>query len=131
MWMMDDFTDANGATRIVPGSHAEARNADPEAVGRTVPVEAPAGTAMVFDGRVWHGTGANATDVRRHGILAYYSVPWLRQQENFTVSCSREVVDVMTPELHRLVGFDMYAFYGMIGGIGGAGRVARRRAEAS
>jgi ectoine hydroxylase-related dioxygenase (phytanoyl-CoA dioxygenase family) len=128
MWMIDDFTSANGATRIVPGSHTEARNADPDAVAHTVPVEAPAGTAMVFDGRVWHGTGANETEARRNGILAYYSVPWLRQQENFTVSCSPDLVAALTPELRRLVGFDMYAFYGMIGGIRGAGRVARRAA---
>lgn len=119
MWMLDDFTAANGATRVVPGTHTLCRNPTPDAAERTVPVEAPAGTALVFDGRVWHGTGANTTEDRRHGILAYYSVPWLRQQENHPVSVSNEVLATMTPTLRRLIGFDPYAFYGMIDGVRG------------
>jgi Phytanoyl-CoA dioxygenase (PhyH) len=122
MWMLDDFTAENGATRIVPGTHTEECNADPAATARTVPVVAPAGTAFVFEGRVWHGTGANTTDQGRHGILAYYSVPWLRQQENSTVSVSDDVRDSMSPTLRRLVGFDPYAFYGMIDGVRGSTR---------
>lgn len=124
MWMLDDFTADNGATRVVPGTHTTGRNPDRGAHAQAVPVEAAAGTALIFDGRVWHGTGANTTDARRHGILAYYSVPWLRQQENSTVSVNGEVLAAMSPVLRRLVGFDPYAFYGMIDGVrGGVARV--------
>ena len=120
MWMLDDFTEANGATRVVPGTHKLGSNPTREAASKTVPIEGPAGTALVFDGRVWHGTGANTTATRRHGILAYYSVPWLRQQENHPVSVSNEVISSMSPTLRRLIGFDPYAFYGMIDGVRGA-----------
>ena len=120
MWMLDDFTEANGATRIVPGTHTTGINPTPDAATRTVPAEGAAGTALVFDGRVWHGTGANTTKDRRHGILAYYTVPWLRQQENSPVSVSNEVVAEMTPTLRRLIGFDSYVYYGMIDGVRGA-----------
>jgi ectoine hydroxylase-related dioxygenase (phytanoyl-CoA dioxygenase family) len=127
MWMLDDFTEENGATRIIPGSHTRGRNPGPGDGEGIIPAVAPAGTALVFDGRVWHGTGANVSDDRRHGILAYYSVPWLRQQENHTVSVSDEVVASMTPTLRRLIGFDPYAFYGMIEGVRGGGDVVALR----
>jgi ectoine hydroxylase-related dioxygenase (phytanoyl-CoA dioxygenase family) len=117
MWMLDDFTADNGATRIVPGTHKLGRNADRSAKADTIPAQGRAGTALIFDGRVWHGTGANITDQRRHGILAYYCVPWLRQQENSTASLKPDVVASMSPTLRRLTGFDPYAFYGMIDGI--------------
>jgi len=117
MWMLDDFTADNGATRIVPGSHTKGSNPPRGGDADVVPAEGPAGTALIFDGRVWHGTGANVTDRRRHGILAYYCVPWLRQQENSTASLRPEVVATMSPVLWRLAGFDQYAFYGMIDGI--------------
>src|SRR5581483_2853747 len=81
-WMLDDFTDENGGTRLVPGSHLE-----PErrmyAPGDTVAAEGPAGAALVFDGRLFHGTGANRTaGGERHAILSYYCRPYVRQQEN-------------------------------------------------
>lgn len=128
MWMLDDFTPANGGTRIAPGSHVESRNADPAAEAQVTSVEGPAGTAFVFDGRVWHGTGANTTDQRRHGILSYYSVPWLRQQENSTVSLNDDVRQTMSRTLRRLAGFDPYAFYGMRNGV--RGRTLPRRPTA-
>ncbi|MGI8839656.1 MAG: phytanoyl-CoA dioxygenase family protein [Caulobacteraceae bacterium] len=83
LWMLDDFTEANGGTRLVPGSHRRERAAedDPE---RTVAAEGPAGSALVFDGRLIHGTGANRTaEGHRHGILSYFCRPFIRQQENF------------------------------------------------
>jgi len=121
MWMLDDFTAENGATRIVPGSHRLGRGPDygtDDPVSETVPVCAPAGTVMVFEGRLWHQTGANVTaSERRHGILAYYCRPFMRQQENFFVSLRPEVLDRATPFLRRLLGWDHYFSLGMIDGM--------------
>jgi ectoine hydroxylase-related dioxygenase (phytanoyl-CoA dioxygenase family) len=123
MWMLDDFTPENGATRIVPGSHALQRGPDygPEDMARPcVPVVAPAGTAMVFEGRLWHQTGANTTaDQKRVGILAYYCRPYLRQQENFFVSLPPEVQErtKQDPTLRQLIGWDHYLSLGMIDGM--------------
>jgi ectoine hydroxylase-related dioxygenase (phytanoyl-CoA dioxygenase family) len=53
IWALDDFTEANGATRVVPGSHQEpGARPDP---AETVPVEMAAGSVLIFSGRLWHG----------------------------------------------------------------------------
>ena len=123
MWMLDDFTPDNGATRIVPDTHSLGRGPDygPEDMARpAIPVCAPAGTAMVFDGRLWHQTGANTTaDQRRVGILAYYCRPWVRQQENFFASLPPEVLErtKADPRMRQLIGWDHYLSLGMIDGM--------------
>lgn len=112
MWMLDDFTEANGATRVVPGSHRYGRPPDyaaGEGDVETEPVCGPAGTAMVFDGRLWHQTGANTTTGElRHGILSYYCRGFVRQQENPFVAVKPEVHDRATPVMRRLLGWEIY-----------------------
>jgi ectoine hydroxylase-related dioxygenase (phytanoyl-CoA dioxygenase family) len=119
MWMLDDFTPENGATRIVPGSHKEARQPDFSMTAeQTTPVCGPAGTAMVFDGRLWHQTGPNTTaDQRRHGILAYYCRPFMRQQENWFLSIDPDVLADAHPRLKHMLGYDIYLSLGQIGGM--------------
>ena len=112
MWMLDDFTEENGATRVMPGTHLLGRPPDyaaGEGDAETVPVCGPAGTVMVFDGRLWHQTGANRTeDQLRHGILCYYCRGYIRQQENPFVSVLPEVHERATPVLRRLLGWEVY-----------------------
>jgi ectoine hydroxylase-related dioxygenase (phytanoyl-CoA dioxygenase family) len=122
MWMLDDFKPENGATRVVPGSHLlgfqpgfgtppEGFSVDP------VPVCAPAGSVMVFDGRLWHQTGANTTDdERRHGILAYYCRPFMRTQESWFLSIKPDVLERF-PQLKSMIGYDNYLSLGMIDGM--------------
>lgn len=118
MWMLDDFTPENGATRIVPGSHRRGEGPIPTIDdSASVPVVAPAGTVMVFEGRLWHQTGANVTqDQRRYGILAYYCRPFMRTQESWHLSIDPAVLDAH-PELRPLLGYDLYFSLGMIDGM--------------
>lgn len=117
MWMLDDFTEANGATRVVPGSH---RFEDPvgylRAGGPTVAAEGAAGTALIFDGRILHGTGANRSTTRRHGLLAYFCQPFVRQQENFMLSLDPEVRARAPDALLALLGFRCWNTLGMVEG---------------
>jgi len=112
MWMMDDFTEENGATRVIPGTHLLGRPPDfaaGEGDLETEPVCGPAGTVMIFDGRLWHQTGGNTTtDVHRHGILSYYCRGYIRQQENPFIAVNREVHERATPVLRRLLGWEIY-----------------------
>ena len=91
MWMLNDFTVENGATRIVPRSHLYGRRPDKDRDKDVVsiPAEGVAGSAMLFDGRIWHGTGANVSDGHRLGILTTFVTPQFRPQENYTVGASR------------------------------------------
>jgi ectoine hydroxylase-related dioxygenase (phytanoyl-CoA dioxygenase family) len=112
-WLIDDFTATNGATVIVPRSHKVGDHPDYTNLPTGEPVVAPAGTAMVFDGRLWHGGGENRSDRRRHGLLAYYCAPYIRQQENPFLSVDRGVIEAASPRLKSLLGYVPY--FGKIG----------------
>ncbi len=115
LYMLDDFTEENGGTRVAPGSHLDPSytTAQPP---ETVAAVGPAGTVMIFDGRLWHGTGANRSTVRRAGLLGYYCRPFVRQQENMTMSVAPEVVAKCSPELLSLLGFQTWRTLGMVEG---------------
>lgn len=106
-WCLDDFTEANGATRFVPGSHQLNRPPGPDdAQAETVPMEAPAGSAVVFESRVWHKTGHNRTagDLRA-GVFAWYTKPIYRAQENWFLSLRPEVRQYASDEALILLGY--------------------------
>ncbi len=78
IWLLDDFTPENGATRAVPGTHRSGRTpaeslADPEAPHPDeVLLLAPAGTAVVFNSHLWHGGTRNRTDRPRRAVHSYF-----------------------------------------------------------
>ena len=107
MWMITDFTDANGATRIVPGSHLSGAQPDASVPHRVPSVAAtgPAGSAMVFDARLWHGAGANRSDQPRFGITTVSCCPQMRPLENYTRGLRPEVLARCGPARLRRLGF--------------------------
>jgi ectoine hydroxylase-related dioxygenase (phytanoyl-CoA dioxygenase family) len=116
MWMLSDFTPENGATRVVPGSHLAKRWPGPGETIESFPATGPAGTLMVWDGRLWHGTGPSRASEPRLGLLTAYCAPFLRQQENSTVSVSPEVLAHCSDDLRTLLGFRSWAGMGSIDG---------------
>jgi ectoine hydroxylase-related dioxygenase (phytanoyl-CoA dioxygenase family) len=116
-WFLDDFTDQNGATLVVPGSHLSlgypegglAPSAPARLTGR-------AGSMAVIDGRLHHATGLNrTTNQKRRGVFATYYMPFLRSQENWTVSLDRALLD-RHPGLAALTGFQEWQTLGSIDG---------------
>jgi ectoine hydroxylase-related dioxygenase (phytanoyl-CoA dioxygenase family) len=116
MWALTDFTEDNGATRLIPGTHKAAAN--PE-LGKpyegSVAATMPRGSVLVFDGSIWHGGGANRTDARRVGIAMNYCAGFIRQQENQQLGIPREIAKTFSPRLRSLVGYGIYR--GLLGHI--------------
>ena len=115
MWALTDFTEANGATRLVPGSHLWADAPEYGTHYDSVPAEMPAGSVLVWHGSLWHGGGANSTDARRYGIAMNYCAGWIRQQENQQLGLALGTVAGFSPRLQELCGFGTYR--GLIGHI--------------
>ncbi len=109
MWALTDFTEANGATRIIPGSQ-DLPDARDHTIDETVPAEMTAGSCLLYTGKVYHGGGANNTDGVRIGANITYVVGWLRQEENQYVSVPREVAETLDDNLLRLLGYRIGAY---------------------
>jgi len=109
IWAMQDFTEANGATRVIPGSQYEPASATRE-VHRSVPAEMPKGSVVLYSGRTIHGGGANTSDGVRVGLNVDYVLGWLRQEENQYLSCPPEVAARLPEPVRRLAGYAMGAY---------------------
>jgi ectoine hydroxylase-related dioxygenase (phytanoyl-CoA dioxygenase family) len=115
MWALTDFTEANGATRIIPGSHRRDHSPDFGAPYDSIAAEMPAGSVLVWHGSLWHGGGANTTDERRVGVAMNYCAGWIRQQENQQLGIPRDVAAGFSRRLRQLCGYGVYN--GLIGHI--------------
>lgn len=111
-WAIDDFTEDNGATRVVPGSHKWNRPVRPDEMSTaTVAMTAPAGSMIVFESRLWHRTGANVTqDQHRAGIFAWYTKTYIRPQENWFLSLKPEVQQFGSDTMLTLLGYKSHGF---------------------
>jgi ectoine hydroxylase-related dioxygenase (phytanoyl-CoA dioxygenase family) len=115
MWALTDFTEANGATRIIPGSHLADSSPDYGHPYDSIPAEMGKGSVLVWHGSLWHGGGANQTDARRYGIAMNYCAGYIRQQENQQLGLDPALVRRFPRRLQELVGYGVYN--GLIGHI--------------
>ena len=109
MWAMSDFTEANGATRVIPGSHRWGDKLRPDH-SQTVAAEMPKGSVFIYVGSVYHGGGANQSDATRLGINVGYTLSWLRQEENQYLACPAEIARDLPIELAKLMGYQRGAY---------------------
>lgn len=109
---IDAFTATNGATQIIPGSHAwayEGQTLTPEEIeSRLATVILSAGAAVVFLGTLLHRGGANRSDRPRLAFTNQYCEPWARTQENFYLGVPRDWAAHMSPALQSLLGYNIW-----------------------
>ncbi len=105
MWAITDFTAANGATRIIPGSHRWPADRQPDPAD-AVPAEMAKGSLLVYTGSVYHGGGPNETGEWRRGLSLQHAVSWLTQSTNQFLECPPDVVRTWPDELARFVGYE-------------------------
>ncbi len=108
MWALTDFTEKNGATRVVPGSHRFSTKPDYGTHPQSIPAEMPRGSVLVWNGSLWHGGGANLSNQRRVGIAMNYCAGFIRQQENQQLGIPLELAKTFEPRLQELAGFGTY-----------------------
>lgn len=108
MWALTDFTEANGATRIIPGSHRADHSPDYGRHYDSIAAEMPRGSVLIWHGSLWHGGGANSTAEPRVGIAMNYCAGFIRQQENQQLGIPREIAAGFEPRLRELVGYGVY-----------------------
>jgi ectoine hydroxylase-related dioxygenase (phytanoyl-CoA dioxygenase family) len=116
MLPFDDFTEVNGATRLVPGSHRWTDRRPDESTEVTI-AEMTAGSVLFYVGTLWHGGGANRSDRPRLGVVLEYAASWLRPQENHILGVPPEVVATLPERLQELLGYNVYPpFLGYVDG---------------
>jgi ectoine hydroxylase-related dioxygenase (phytanoyl-CoA dioxygenase family) len=143
IFALDDFTAANGATQIIPGSHRwddaaleaffagiDFRTRDaaqrvpedaplPDEVTRQLhDVAMPAGSVIVFLGTLLHRGGANRTSQPRLGLSNQYCQPWARQQENYSLAIPPKRARELPERVQQLLGYSIHPpFMGHVNGL--------------
>ena len=115
--MLNGMNKKNGGTLIVPGSHLFGRHPNKELDKdiETISAEGPPGCAIITDGRLWHGTGANVSKLDRLAILITFCGPQFRPQENFTLGIKKNIFAKLTEFQKELLGFKVWNGYGRTG----------------
>ena len=104
MWPFTPYTRENGATRVWPESHGHRALLDVAEASEQVPEYGP-GSALLMLGSTLHAAGANCSGEVRRGMIAGYSLGWLKTYENQYLAYPPEIARTFPPELAALVGY--------------------------
>lgn len=119
IFAIDAFTADNGATVVIPGSHAWGdRLPSDEDRASAKSVVMPPGSLLFFLGTMWHGGGQNRSSAPRMCVTAQYCAPWCRQQENYALSISKARVKECSEHVQRMLGYSIHGpFMGFVNGM--------------
>ena len=104
MWPFTAYTRENGATRVWPESHGHRALLPPVEASEQVPEYEP-GSALLMLGSTLHAAGGNRSGEVRRGMIAGYSLGWLKTYENQFLAYPLEIARSFAPELAALVGY--------------------------
>jgi ectoine hydroxylase-related dioxygenase (phytanoyl-CoA dioxygenase family) len=109
MCALTDFTEANGATRMIPGSHTPGYVPGSGRHRDAIAAEMTRGSVLIRHGNLWHGGGANRTAAPRIGVAAIYRATNARKRESEMLDLPPAVVRTLPHRLQELIGLPMYA----------------------
>ena len=110
IWALDDFTDDNGSTRIVPGSHKIKQFAeDGRVYDEEIRANVSKGSAIVFDANLWHGGGANVSGQSRWALTLGYARWFIKPAFDYMENTPREIYNQLTTERRKLLGLHLAA----------------------
>jgi len=124
LWMLTDFTEENGATLVLPGSHRTAERAIPQRVGGAqagadfdafksgaVAVTGRAGDVMVYNGQLWHSVGVNQGSAPRAALLGQYLPFFMAPMEAHARTTPMRVQRRLSPRVRRSLGLPWDHFF--------------------
>ena len=110
VWAVSEFSEENGATQVVPGSHKWNDRRVPKR-SEVYQAVMPKGSVAIYLGSVYHGGAENFTDNYRTGMVLGYSLGWLRSEENQYLACPPAVAKNFSEKLQRLIGYNLHPPY--------------------
>jgi ectoine hydroxylase-related dioxygenase (phytanoyl-CoA dioxygenase family) len=137
-WAIDETTEENGATEIIPGSHVWPENElpgssnvtsfttrefnaqahDPGARADAIKVTMKPGSLMLAKGTLWHRGGANRADKSRLIITPQYCPGWTRQLENMALAVPPAIAATLPERARELIGYSIHPpFMGYVDGV--------------
>lgn len=110
-WLTDISQVENGGIRIIPGSHKGDRPPDLHSEDDILQLQVKAGTAVLFDRRMWHARGINTSDITRKVLFLGYSYRWLRGLDYNVMP--DEILEKCDPIRRQLLGdgFDVKGWW--------------------
>jgi ectoine hydroxylase-related dioxygenase (phytanoyl-CoA dioxygenase family) len=110
LWMLDDFTEQNGATRIVPGSHKLMQFAeDGKVYDEEILVTGKKGSAIIFNANLWHGGGGNYDGASRWALALGYARWFIKPAFDYMLNTPKEIFDKLTDKQKDIIGFNCVA----------------------
>ena len=134
-WAIDDTTELNGATEIIPGSHLwdgqivdgavqpsdfanKGANHDAGERPDAIRMVMPSGSLAITKGTLWHRGGANRSDRPRLIITPQYCAGWVRQLENMALAVPADVAERLPERARELIGYSIHPpFMGHVNGL--------------
>lgn len=108
MIALEDMTEELGGTRVIPGSHLWGDWDEPGRPEQTVPTEMPAGSGMIYSGKVIHGAGMNRTDRWRFAMHISFVAGWLTPEEASALYYPLDLIKTLPARTQRLLGYRSY-----------------------
>ena len=105
--MLDDFTEENGATYLLSGSHRlRERPPDELFFKEAVRAVGAAGSIVVFDSNLWHAAGVNRSARPRRALTLAFTRPFIKQQLDYPRALGAGRGDSLSPVLRQLLGYN-------------------------
>jgi len=108
LWVLDDFTPSNGATRVVPGSHKFSYfTEDGKVYDEEILITANKGDAIIFNANLWHGGGPNHNGDSRWALALGYARWFIKPAFDYMQNTPKEIFDKLTLDQKKLMGFNL------------------------
>jgi ectoine hydroxylase-related dioxygenase (phytanoyl-CoA dioxygenase family) len=103
--VLEDQTEENGCTVLIPGSHLSGEYCRQEAFQTARPIQARAGDLVFWDSRIWHGARANESGGTRWAVIATFCRWWIKQAFDIPGNLPQEMYDALTDRERAVLGY--------------------------